>query len=236
MAAAIQGARERARVELTREIKAEARRQLAEDGTQLSLRAVSRALGMASSAVYRYFPSRDDLLTALILDAYADLAEHAEAAVAAAGPAPRPRWRAACHAVRDWARAKPHEYALLYGTPVPGYHAPAETIPAAARMPLTLVGVVRSAADRLAPAAPPARPPGPLDSQLSLLAQEFAPELPAPVLARAVMAWTQLFGMVSFELFGHLNGTIDPADDFFAYAVEELADNLGLPQGSSEHC
>ncbi|GAA1967962.1 TetR/AcrR family transcriptional regulator [Kitasatospora viridis] len=228
--AAIQGARERARVELTREIKEEARRQLADQGAQqLSLRAVARALGMASSAVYRYFPSRDDLLTALIMDAYLELGEHAEHAVAAAGPAPRARWRAGCGAVRDWARSKPHEYALLYGTPVPGYHAPPETIAAAARVPLALLGVVRDAAGRLAPAAAAATPPGPLSSQLSQIAQEFAPGLPITVVARTVMAWTQLFGMVGFELFGHLNGTIEPADHFFGYAVEEWADTLGLP-------
>src|SRR3954454_5777737 len=64
-------ARERVRLELTKEIKDIARRQLAIDGSAgLSLRAVAREVGMVSSAVYRYFPSRDDLLTALIIDAY----------------------------------------------------------------------------------------------------------------------------------------------------------------------
>ena len=95
-------ARERARAELTREIKEEARRQLAAHGAQgLSLRAVARELGMASSALYRYFPSRDDLLTALIIDAYDALGEAAEAAGAALPAADiRGRWAAACHAVR----------------------------------------------------------------------------------------------------------------------------------------
>src|ERR1700749_3971729 len=99
-------ARERARAELTREIKEEARRQLAETGAHgLSLRAVARELGMVSSALYRYFPSRDDLLTALIIDAYDALGEVAERAAAgpdAAAPGPaRVRWTAACHAIRD---------------------------------------------------------------------------------------------------------------------------------------
>ncbi|MEU2631024.1 helix-turn-helix domain-containing protein, partial [Kitasatospora sp. NPDC007106] len=105
---AIRTARERAREELTREIKQEARRQLASEGAQrLSLRAVARELGMASSAIYRYFPSRDELLTALIVDAYTDLADTADAALAAAPAAPRARWRALCGAVRDWALAHP---------------------------------------------------------------------------------------------------------------------------------
>ncbi len=113
-------ARERARAELTREIKEAARRQLAAQGAQgLSLRAVARELGMVSSALYRYFPSRDELLTALIIDAYDALGSAAEAASAGLPAAEvRGRWRAVCGAMRDWALAHPHEYALIYGSPV----------------------------------------------------------------------------------------------------------------------
>src|SRR5439155_13119110 len=119
-----QGARARARQEITAAIKDEARRQLAEDGaTKLSLRAVARELGMVSSALYRYFPSRDELLTALILDAYNAMGEAAEAADA--GVTHRTdllgRWLAVAHAVRARAPAQPHEDALIYGTPVPGH-------------------------------------------------------------------------------------------------------------------
>src|SRR5689334_9606890 len=106
------GVRARVRAELTREIAEVARQHLASDGAAaLSLRAVARELGMASSAVYRYFPSRDDLLTALIVDAYNALGDAAEQA-----DAERPRsdllgrWQAACAAVRTWAIAHPHEY------------------------------------------------------------------------------------------------------------------------------
>src|SRR6202035_3822107 len=102
-------ARERARAELTREIKEEARRQLAATGADgLSLRGVAKTLGMVSPALYRYSPSRDDLLTALIVDAYNALGAAAEQAIAGPGPA-RERLIAACHAVRDWARSHPHE-------------------------------------------------------------------------------------------------------------------------------
>ena len=129
-------ARERARAELTQEIKQEARRQLAAHGAQgLSLRAVARELGMVSSALYRYFPSRDELLTALIIDAYDALGEAAEAASAGRPAADiRGRLAATCHAVRDWALAHPHEYALIYGSPVPGYQAPQATIAPATRV------------------------------------------------------------------------------------------------------
>ncbi|PBC77232.1 TetR family transcriptional regulator [Streptomyces sp. TLI_235] len=223
---AIRTARERAREELTREIKQEARRQFASEGAQkLSLRAVARELGMASSAIYRYFPSRDELLTALIVDAYTDLADAADAALAGAPAAPRARWRALCTAVRAWALAHPHEYALVYGTPVPGYRAPQETVEPAARLPLALIGVAAEGA----PAAAPPVPGGPLGEQLTRLRTELAPGLPEAVLARTAIAWTQLFGMIGFELFGHLVGSFDPADAFFAHAVEEMADLVGLP-------
>lgn len=142
-----QGARARARIEVTAAIKDEARRQLAAEGaSKLSLRAVARELGMVSSALYRYFPSRDDLLTALIIDAYDSVGETAEVAhsgVVDAGPVRR--WITVCEAVRGWALAHPHEYALIYGSPVPGYVAPETTVPSAARVALLLIGIARDA-------------------------------------------------------------------------------------------
>src|SRR5882672_7397134 len=124
--AAAPTARARARAELTEEIKAVARRQLAEQSSAaLSLRAVARDVGMVSSAVYRYFPSRDDLLTALIIDAYGSLGA---GVTAAEGSVPRAdllgRWLAAAKAFRAWAGEFPHEFALIFGSPVPGYRAP----------------------------------------------------------------------------------------------------------------
>ncbi len=246
---ATQNARERARAQLTREIKEEARRQVAAGGAQqLSLRAVARELGMVSSALYRYYPSRDELLTALIIDAYDSLGAAAEAAVAggARTTSVRDRWRACCRAVRDWARARPHEYALIYGSPVPGYQAPPQTVAPAARVPLALGGLLAEAwkdpagHETPAPAGRPARTaglaqtdqpalPGRLASQAEVVAAAIAPGVPPAVIARALIAWTQLFGMVSFELFGQLVGSADPADDFFSYSVEQMADLVGLP-------
>ena len=132
------GARARARIELTAEIKDTARRHLAQDGAQgLSLRAVARDLGMASSAIYRYFPSRDELLTALIIDAYDAIGATAERADAKAVSEDRPaglRWLLVCRAVRRWALRHPHEFALVYGSPVVGYAAPLDTVEPATRI------------------------------------------------------------------------------------------------------
>jgi AcrR family transcriptional regulator len=222
-------ARDRARAELTQEIKDAARRQLVAEGAErLSLRAVSRELGMVSSALYRYFPSRDDLLTALIIDAYNALGAEAEK-VGAQEQEPRRAWIAVCHAVRDWAKSNSHEYTLIYGSPVAGYQAPQTTIQPAGRVPVVLLGLLAraQAEDVLGPLDEAPEPSGVLAEQVATVAA-LAPGVPAKVLTRAVVAWTQLFGMISFELYGQLVGTMDPADEFFAQAVEQMADFLGL--------
>lgn len=225
-------ARRRARAEITRAITDEARRQLALVGTQgLSLRAVARELGMVSSALYRYFPSRDELLTALIVDAYNGLGAAAEAA-GEAGDTARGRWVATCHAVRDWARAHPHEYTLIYGSPIPGYHAPRDTVPPAARVPRTLVRVLETGLDRDEITVPEDDVPDPLHSQLDTITAALgSPEgtaLPKPLLTRGLVAWTQLFGMVGFELTGQFANSLDPATPFFTHTVERMADFVGL--------
>jgi AcrR family transcriptional regulator len=226
-------ARERARAELTREIKEEARRQVAAEGAQgLSLRAVARQLGMVSSAVYRYYPSRDSLLTALIIDAYDSLGAAVETADAGQPRSDlRGRWRAVCHSARNWAVAGPHEYALIYGSPVPGYRAPQETIAPASRAGLILGRLLADAWASHAISEVPAGPPmsSRLAGQATTLAAAIAPAVPGPVVLRGLIAWTQLFGMISFELFGQFVGVVDPSDDFFSHAVEQMADFAGLP-------
>jgi AcrR family transcriptional regulator len=237
-------ARERARAELTREIKEEARRQLAIQGASgLSLRAVARELGMVSSALYRYFGSRDELLTALIIDAYDALGAAAEEASSKRPAADiRGRWRAVCGAIRDWARANPHEYALIYGSPVPGYQAPQATVTSAIRVVRVMGGILagaeagtrRVAARRRAAARRPEEPlPPELAQQVAIVAEAIAPGVDDGVLARALIAWTQLFGMISFELFGQFVGSLEPADPFFGYTIERMADYIGLAGDSA---
>ena len=223
------------RAELIREIKDEARRQLAEEGaTALSLRAVARELGMVSSGIYRYFPSRDQLLTALIVDAYEALGAAAESADATCERADfAGRWRACCHGVRDWALGHPHEYALVYGSPVPGYRAPQDTIAPASRVTLVIAAVLHDAAAAGALASPflPASEP-----ELSKAASAEAARVsalglkgvPPHAIVRGLAAWTQLFGVVSFELFGHLIGIVEDVDAFFDQAVRDMGAFVGL--------
>ena len=215
------------------EIKAVARRHLETDGANLSLRAVSRDMGMVSSALYRYFASRDELLTALILDAYNDLGATVEAADAAVADRAdlRGRWRAAARAVRAWALAKPAEYALLFGSPVPGYAAPQDTIAAAARTSLVLIRIL---ADGYATGAlAPGRTGRPrlaraVRADLAVLTAQVAPGLPEELLLLGMTGWLELFGTVSFELFGQLNNVIEARAQFFDQQMELMSDLMGL--------
>jgi AcrR family transcriptional regulator len=231
-------ARERARAEIHREILAAARRHLATEGaSSLSVRAIARELGMVSSAVYRYVASRDDLLTQLIVEAYNALGEAAETAEAAIDRCdPVGRFAAVCVAVREWALANPHEYALIYGTPIPGYDAPTETVAPASRVSLLLARIVVDAAlGRRVPAAisedivpPPAR------AALQPLRAIFPPQVPDALIQRGVMIWTALFGTVSFELFGQLHTVIGDGPGergaFFAECVRRWAYQSGIAE------
>ncbi|MEV6162743.1 TetR/AcrR family transcriptional regulator [Streptomyces sp. NPDC052052] len=229
---AVRGARERARVEVTAAIMDEAKRRLAAEGAaKLSLRAVARELGMASSALYRYFPSRDDLLTALIVDAYDSLGEAAETAhrTACADDAPHlARWTAVARAVRGWALAHPHEYALIYGSPVPGYTAPQATVGPASRVALVLIDIVGEAYRTDGLAVPPLA--AELRAEAGRMAADFAPGLPVEAAVPLVAAWSQLFGLISFEIFGQFDKVVEARDAFFEEAVTELARSVGLPR------
>jgi AcrR family transcriptional regulator len=225
-------ARERVRAELIREMTEIARRQLATEGAAgLSLRAVAREMGMVSSAIYRYFPSRDDLLTALIIDGYNAIGEAVERADAKAGNDDYAgRWLAVCGAVRAWALAHPHEYALLYGTPVPGYEAPQDTVPAALRDTIVLARIVAEAhaAGALDPAGPcPPAPPS-IAADMARARAMLPMDAPDDVIARAFTAWAALYGTVSFELFGQFDNVIEERDAYFGHTMILLGRLVGL--------
>ena len=212
-----------------------AREHLAEHGAGgLSLRAVARDLGLVPSAVYRYFEDRDALLTSLIVEAYDDLGAAVEQAIAHS-PRARPahRWVAAAKRVRVWAVEHPHQYALLYGSPVPGYAAPADTVLPGTRVSRALVQLVADAqADHL------------LDdtadgTQLSAASRRDVDALlsftqldvPTTAMFRVLLAWTQLFGLVSFEVFGQTRGLVHRHDAFAADAALAQARFIGLATG-----
>jgi AcrR family transcriptional regulator len=216
-------ARAVARRELTAAIVGSARRQLAEIGpAQLSVRAVARDLGMASSAVYRYFPSRDELLTALLVIIYGELADLLEAAEGAVERGDLSgRWRSVGHTLRSWAVAAPHEYAFLYGSPVPGYVAPPTTIEPAGRVTGVLLGLARDLDAAGLRASGTSIPAGTSASYDDFRAQAGL-ELSDQAILLGVTAWGGLLGAISLELFGHLHRAVTDFDAHFALVLDQL--------------
>jgi AcrR family transcriptional regulator len=312
--------RARVRAEMIDAIKDAARRQLATEGANLSLRAIARELGMVSSALYRYFASRDELLTALIIDAYnaiGEVGERADGTIAERLNLTG-RWLAVAHAWRDWALANPAEYALIHGSPVPGYAAPRDTVGPASRRFLVIAAMIRdgqesgalapvdgpspaaaggpspaaaggpspAAAGGLSPAlaggprlvpaggaspvsaggpasaggaspvsaggpasaggaspvsaggpvAGGASPvsaggpaiPAPLRAELNKVAVDLGVAADAGLTARALVAVTELFGALNFELFGQLNNTIDERRAWFDFQARAMAAFIGF--------
>lgn len=257
----VPGIRARARREITEAIKEAAHRQVATAGAaSLSLRAIARELAMSSSAIYRYFASKDELITALVIDAYTGLGDAAEAAaLAASGPADAPgartadadcasatdtseagftetergrfleRWIAVCRGARDWALSHPQQYALIYGTPVPGYHAPRDTVGPGTRVALLLAGVVAAASAQGVLEPPVDHLDSAVAADMAVVITEIGLEMPPEAVALVVAAWAEIFGLVGFELFGQFTGVVSARDVFFDLAVTRLGRGVGLP-------
>ncbi len=217
--------RQQARIDALARIKAIARRQLAEGGAgALSLREIAREMGLVSSAVYRYVPSREALLTDLIADAYNRLGALAEAADASVAPDDAAgRWRAAAGALREWALAHPTDHTLVFGPPVPGYDAPEQTYAPAQRWVEILLDVLRRA-------APPALPePAPeLVESLTAFRDARIPGVPLPLLAAGLRAWAQLHGLVALEAYGQTSFVMGNPAALFEDCIEQQVTQLGL--------
>lgn len=225
------GSRAENRAHTERRIIELGRRHLARDGAAgLSLRAIARDLNMVSSAVYRYVATRDDLLTLLLVDGYQELADTvAHARDRAPGWNHRERLMLACNAFRAWAVAEPARYALLYGSPVPGYRAPAEQTVAPGTAVVTLLLTELSAAHSTGETVSVADPePVPeLADSFDAIRTEFGINLPDWLLARAVGLWTGLVGAASLEVFGQYGpDTFDRPDILFESLIGQLLDGL----------
>ncbi len=231
-------ARQIAREEMTRRIVELARAQLREVGPgQLSLRAIARKLDISSSAIYRYFVSRDDLLTALLVEVYDEVGDVLEKADQQVTPrsAYAQRFLAVAHALRDWARAHPYDWALLYGSPVPGYAAPEDTVLPAGRATGAFTAIVEDAD------AAGHRPRGsgaPLSAEARASVAGLEAMLPRPIdedlLLAGMAAWSGVMGAISLELFGHLHLAVVDYDAYFRAIVGILVESTGLQDGEPE--
>lgn len=212
--------RETNRARTTAAILAAARREIAErGGAGLSMRSVAREVGMVSSAVYRYFPTREALLTAMIVESYENLGA---ALAGVSGRTEADRWRALGRRLRDWALAHPHELQLVYGTPIPGYVAPPETIPAAAGVaqPFLQVGALRAVPAFAAPA---------LTDQMTTVL-ELVPDADRSGVAAVLAELAALIGMLTLENGGHLVGSADPADHVYDALLDRQVATLRLAE------
>jgi AcrR family transcriptional regulator len=213
--------RERLRRQTIEEARRIALRQLAEVGTGgISLNAIAREMGMTGPALYRYIPSREALLTDLVLDAYRDLGDAIwDDLDATAGQDPASRLRSQAWALRAWTLANPHRYMLIFGTPVPGYHAPVErTQPAAQR-------VMEASLALLAEVVPAewSASTDPLDAELEAwAAQAGIPPMPGALLRQALYGWTRLHGILSLEIEGHFGMGLPDPELLYRAEVEEL--------------
>lgn len=198
---------------------------LARDGAaSLSLRAVARDLGVVSSAVYRYVASRDELLTLLVVDAYCELADAVDAAIAAT-PADRVRRiHAGVAAMRAWARAEPTRWALLYGSPVPGYAAPAEqTTEPGTRTLLALLTLAVSANGSGVDDPAPVRLTRSLRADLRAMAAQVGVPVSEDALADLLLWWSSVVGMISAEVFDQLGAdTVTDTDALFGHHLTRL--------------
>jgi AcrR family transcriptional regulator len=214
--------RERLRSLTKQEAKDLALSQLADGGpAALSLNAIAREMGFSGPALYRYFSGVEELLSELIFDAFNDLANAIEVAAALAKRrSPAERFIALSKAYREWALRQPHRYLLLFGTPLPGYHAPAESVIAAKRRWLPFVEVISQL-------IPPKRRKASDADMFSTDPGWFEPLDVAPVVSEAVLrTWTRLHGVVSLEIEGHFTGMGFDPGALYALEVGKLLEQL----------
>ncbi len=220
--------------DMSSQIKAAARQQMAQHGTAgIALRAIARELGITAPAIYNYFPRLDDLITALIVDAFTALAEAIEAAeVGAPGDTCGSKILAMCLAYRRWAVEHPVDFQLIYGNPIPGYVAPAEiTVPLARRPFDGLFRLFLEAYQSGELAVPVEYTPVPasIAAHVATWLPTAGYDFPDALLCLLMSGWARIHGMVMLELFEHLGPVVGDTEAFFRHEVEAFWRQLSSP-------
>lgn len=230
----IETRRGRIQEQMRDEIKAVAWRQMARDGASgLSLRAIASEMGLTAPALYRYYPSRDELITALIVDAFHALGAALEAARRLASDGDfAAQFVVMMRDYRAWALAHPAEFTLIYGTPIPGYHAPeALTAPAVRRSLAPLLALLMAAAQvgqitpdpAYAPAPPQLREPF-----RSMLSAAGGGQVPLMAMHVGFVSWAHLQGLIMLELFGHIAPVVGDPEQFYEFEVQVQVGRIGF--------
>jgi AcrR family transcriptional regulator len=216
------------------EIKEIARQQMAEKGAAaLSLNAIAREMRMTTPALYRYFANRDALVTELVVDAYQSLGDALETAVLKHQQDPyHTRFQALCHTYRDWALAYPQDYTLIYGTPIPHYHAPRERTVEPATRVLTTFGLLLGEIDRAGQLTIPAayQQVSPAQEQMidALLAESSVEEATAGIFLLTLLVWSRLNGVVWAEMYGHFPPGMADSGELFQLEVTAICNEINL--------
>ena len=188
-------------------LKETAWQQIADYGAAaLSLRAIARELKITAPAIYNYFADRDALVTALIIDAYTSFGDwQLEARDSVRTRDPRRKLEAIGLAYRNWAHTYPQRYQLIFGTPIPGYQAPAENVfPSSARSISALFSVVEElrAAGKLTTTSIPT-----VNEKYRAYYEQwrtYSGEIHPVSLFVAMNIWARVHGIVSLEIQGNL--------------------------------
>jgi AcrR family transcriptional regulator len=226
--------RERLRAATVQEIKDAARRLLVADGAQaVTLRAVARALGLSAPALYRYFPSHEDLVSALIVDYFDELT----AAMCAErdrlpGDDPAGRLLAVAREFRRWAVTHPGEFGLVFGSPVPDLLTQHEDLDPCHQAGLRFGAVFIELISALWTRQPfPVPDEGDLDPQLvrQLTARrEIFGGMPVGAAYVLLTCWSRLYGLVCMEVFDHLHWALDEVEPFYEAQLHELGMRLQI--------
>ncbi|WP_208857777.1 TetR/AcrR family transcriptional regulator [Mycobacterium parascrofulaceum] len=223
------GKRQESREQIESRIVELGRRQLVDRGAAgLSVRAIARDLGMVSSAVYRYVASRDELLTLLLVDAYSDLADAVDRARDAADELWSDDVIAIARATRQWAVAHPSRWALLYGSPVPGYHAPPErTVSVGTRVVAAFFDAVAAGIATGDIRLTDTVAPQPMSSDFERIRHEFGFPGDDRVVAKCFLLWAGVLGAISLEVFGQYGAdTLTDPEAVFDAQLRLLVDVL----------
>lgn len=210
-----------------------ARRQMAQvGGAALSLRAIARELGMTAPALYRYFDSRDALITALIVDAYRSVGDALEAA-RKSKPADEAgeQLLATLVAYRAWALAHPQDYALVFGTPLPDYQGPVDQILPAAKRAFDIFVEIFEAGEKtgtLKPSAAYATPPRDTQKKLTAWRKNYGYSCSTKALHLALVSWARTHGLITLELFHFFEPFFGDATELYEVEVKQLIKEAGL--------
>ncbi|NNJ08858.1 TetR/AcrR family transcriptional regulator [Chloroflexales bacterium ZM16-3] len=220
------------------EIKDTARAHMARDGAAaLSLRAVASEMGLSSAAIYYYYANRDALITDLIVDAYRAMGASLRAeGERMADTDVAERLLSAMLAYRSWAVAHPAEYALLFGTPIPGYVGPADITAPEARATLSVFGElfgIAAAQGRLDAGLADLPLPPSITAHTAAWMQDTSEQMPMPVLIATLRCWAIGHGLVGLELDSHLQPIIGDVAALYEHEARALLRGLGVRASGS---